>query len=142
MKDANPFPVSGIGCSSLDPGAGSSQDSSQHGQPGAHMQHLVPRKAQLNFLLLRWRKPRAFFFHHLLQIQTEKLTLLLKMLFLMSISVKNGKKPEKEHSASGNALQDQPALSLWDGPVGPRWQWNMRKQRQNEAIRLRLDDKE
>lgn len=132
MKDANPLPASGTGCSSLDPGAGRSQGSSQHCQPGTHMQDLVPLKAQLNFLLLkRWRKPRAFFFHHLLQIQTEKLILLLKMLFLMSISVKNGKKPEKQHSASGNVLWEQPALSLWHGPVGPRWQCNMRKQKKD-----------
>lgn len=63
MKDDNPLPASGTGCGGLDPRAGRSQGSSHHGQPGAHTQHLVPLKAQLNFLLLkRWRKPRAFFF--------------------------------------------------------------------------------
>ena len=82
------------------------------------------------------------FFHRCLQIQTEKLTLLLKKLFLMSISMKNRKKPEKQHPASGNVLQEaggsaagswqgtrravpqpvlpagQPAWSLWEGADG------------------------
>lgn len=45
-------------------------------------------------------------FFHFLQIQMEKLTLLLKKVFLMSISMKNGKKSEKRHPASGNVLRE------------------------------------
>lgn len=42
-------------------------------------------------------------FHHFLEIQTEKLTLLLQKLFLAIISMKNGKKPEKQHLARGSS---------------------------------------
>lgn len=65
-------------------------------------------KAEPNFLLKRWRKPRACFFlvhFHFLQVQREKMTLLSKKLFLMSISMKNGKKPEMQHPASENMQQ-------------------------------------
>lgn len=58
--------------------------------------------AQLSFSEKMVEAKCILFFHPFLQIQPEKkLTLLMKMLFLMSISVKKGKEPEKQHPALG-----------------------------------------
>lgn len=78
------------------------------------------------------------------------MTLLLKKLFLMSISMKNGKKPEMQHPASGKMLQrltvPWPVSSqpLVEGTKGTTLtgQRKERKKDKKPHIRLRLDDKE
>jgi len=60
-------------------------------------------------------KAEGIFFHNFPQIQTEKVTLLLKKLYLMNFSMKNGKKPEKQCPAKGNVVQEAGdlAASSW-----------------------------
>lgn len=79
------------------------------------------------------------------------MTLLLKKLFLMSISMKNGKKPEMQHPASGNLLQGLavPWPISHPAPRGrhqrdhnDRAMQGKEKKTKKKHIRLRLDDKE
>lgn len=66
-------------------------------------------KAQPNLLLKGWRKTKGSFFSLFIFIsfkfREKKMTLLLKKLFLMNTSMKNGKKPEMQQPASGQMLR-------------------------------------